>query len=165
MQKYVDLAKEMGLSNAVPLKPEQVCFDPRAIMKCRWGCMDYKNHGIKCGSRGLSFEQCRDLVNSYQNILLLHGHDARQLSQVVLAVEAAAFRDGNHFAFGIRTCNLCKVCVVEQGKDCIQPEKVRPCDQAFGIDVFRTVKQLELPLQVLLSKDETLNRYGFVLIN
>ncbi len=165
MQKYIDLAKDMGLANAVALKPKQVFFDPRALLKCRWGCEDFFKPSIKCGSRGLSPAECRDMVGRYQNILLLHGHDARLLSQAVLAVEAAAFGDGHHFAFGIRTCNLCKNCAVDQGEECVSPEKVRPCDQAFGIDMFRTVKELELPLHVLKSKDETQNRYGFVLIN
>jgi predicted metal-binding protein len=164
MQKYVDLAKEMGLANALVIGPDQVVFDPRAILKCHWGCEDFHKRTIKCGSRGLSPEQCQDMVGRYEHILLLHGHDAHQLSKAVLALEAAAFLDGYYFAFGVRYCRLCPACAVDQGQECIQPNKVRPCDQAVGIDMYRTARAAGLPIQVLQSKDEMQNRYGLVLI-
>jgi len=165
MEKYLKLGLEMGLSHVVPLGPEQVFFDPRARLKCRWGCEDFSKRTLKCGSRGLSHAECMEMVRSYQNILLLHGHDAHLLSKAVLALEAAAFHDGHYFAFGVRYCKLCPSCAVDQGKECVQPEKVRPCDQAMGIDVYRTARAVGLPIRVLQSRDEQQNRYGFVLIN
>jgi len=165
MEKYQAMAKQMGLTNAVLLKPEQIFFDPRAVLKCRWGCEDYSKRTLKCGSRGLSHAECVDMVGRYRNILLLHGHDAHQLSKAVLALEAAAFLDGHYFAFGLRYCKLCKACAVNQGQECVQPEKVRPCDQAMGIDVYRTAREAGLPCYVLQNKDEQQNRYGFVLIS
>lgn len=165
MEKYQELAKDMGLTDALVLSPEQVFFDPRAVLKCRWGCEDYFKPTLKCGPRGLSQAECREMVHSYRRILLLHGHDAHQLSKAVLAVEAAAFLDGHYFAFGVRYCKLCPACAVDQGKPCVQPDKVRPCDQAMGIDVYRTARELGLPCRVLQSRDEQQNRYGFVLID
>lgn len=165
VEKYQDLGLKMGLSHVQVLGPEQVFFDPRAVLKCRWGCEDFAKRTLKCGSRGLSHGECVDMVRRYQNILLLHGHDAHLLSKAVLSLEAAAFFDGHYFAFGIRYCNLCPACAVDQGQDCVQPAKVRPCDQALGIDVYRTAREAGLPCQVLQSKDEPQNRYGFVLIN
>ncbi|MCF8032815.1 MAG: DUF2284 domain-containing protein [Desulfarculaceae bacterium] len=165
MQKYIDLSLELGAARAKLLGPEQVFLDPRARLKCRWGCHDYLTHGVRCGDRGIGLAEFQQMLSRYSNILLMGGPDARKMSQAVLGVEAAAFRDGHTFAFGIRTCNLCKVCAVDQGKECVSPEKVRPCDQALGIDVFRTVREAGMPIQVLKDKDEPQNRYGFVLIN
>ncbi len=48
---------------------------------------------------------------------------------------------------------------------CLFPDKVRPCDQIFGIDVYRTARNLGLPCQVLQNKNDIQNRYGFVLID
>ncbi len=45
------------------------------------------------------------------------------------------------------------------------PEKVRPCDEGFGIDVYSTVRNVGLPCEVLQSNDAVQNRYGFVLID
>ena len=165
MQKYQDMARNLGMANAVALEPGRLFLDPRAILKCRWGCEDYFSQSIKCSTRGTSLDQRQEMLARYQDILLLHAHDARPLSKAVLAIERAAFLDGNYFAFGVRYCMLCKKCAVDQGQPCPQPEKVRPCDQAFGIDVYKTAASVGLPIQVLGDKDETQNRYGFVFIS
>jgi predicted metal-binding protein len=47
----------------------------------------------------------------------------------------------------------------------LHPQKVRPCDQALGIDVYKTVRELGLPCQPLQSQDDIQNRYGFVLLD
>jgi hypothetical protein len=44
-------------------------------------------------------------------------------------------------------------------------KKVRPCDQSFGIDVYKTARQLGLPCEALQSKGAIQNRYGFVLLD
>jgi predicted metal-binding protein len=87
------------------------------------------------------------------------------LSAAVLEVERAAFLDGYYFAFAIRTCNLCEPCKAKQGNPCPTPDKVRPCDSSFGIDVYKTVRKLGWPCEVLKTKDEIQNRYGFVLLD
>jgi predicted metal-binding protein len=165
LQRYIELAKELGMTGAVVLKPEQVFMDPRAILKCRWGCEDFFKRGPKCSTRDTSFAERREMLDSYRNILMVHGHDAHKLSLAVLEIERRAFLDGNQFAFAVRYCKLCPKCALDQGKECVHPDKMRPCDQAFGIDVFRTARQAGLPIQVLQHKDDLQNRYGFVLLN
>ncbi len=165
VEKYQALGLEMGLRHVKLLGPEQVFFDPRALLKCRWGCEDYFKPTLKCGARGLSQAECREMVRSYCRILLLHGHDAHLVSKAVLALGRAAFLDGHYFAFGVRYCRLCPSCAVDQGKECIQPDKVRPCDQALGIDMYRTAREAGPPCQVLQHKDDQQNRYGLVLID
>ncbi len=165
MQGYIDLAKELGMADAVLLKPDQVSMDPRALLKCRWGCEDFTKRTLKCSTRETSFAERRDMILSYGNILMVHGHDAHKLSLAVLEIERRAFLDGNHFAFALRYCKICPKCALDQGKDCVHPDKLRPCDQAFGIDVFRTAREAGFPLQVLQHKDDQQNRYGFVLLD
>lgn len=55
--------------------------------------------------------------------------------------------------------------VIENGEPCPFPDKVRPCDQMFGIDVYKTARNLGLPCDVLQDKNDIQNRYGFVLID
>ena len=165
MEKYVRLAKDHGMVNAVIFSPQDIFFDVRAILKCRWGCNEYYEDNVRCSSRGTTFSERVEMVKSYNSILLVHAHDARQLSQAVLAIEKAAFLDGHYFAFAIRTYNLCDDCSVLKGEDCPFPKKIRPCDQAFGIDVFKTVRKLGLPIEVLQKEDDIQDRYGFVSID
>ena len=43
--------------------------------------------------------------------------------------------------------------------------KILPCDQLFGIDMYKTARQLGFPCHVLKNRDEQQNRYGLVLID
>jgi predicted metal-binding protein len=163
--RYIQIAKELQMANARIISPDDIYFDIRSILKCRWGCEDFFNQTIKCNTRNTSFQERTEMIKAYKNVLLVHSHDARELSKAVLELERAAFLDGHYFSFAIRMCNLCKNCAVDQGKACPTPEKVRPCDQGFGIDVYRTVRNQGLPCNVLQDKDDVQNRYGFVLID
>jgi len=166
MEKYIDLAKELNATNASIISSEEIFFDNRTVLKCRWGCEDFfSENNIRCHTRNTTFEERVEIVKRYNHILLVHSHDVRHLSSTLLEIERAAFLDGYYFAFTIKSCSLCKVCNVLQGKPCPSPEKVRPCDQSFGIDVYKTARNRGLPIQVLKDKDDTQNRYGFVLID
>jgi predicted metal-binding protein len=166
MEKYVRLAKELNMINARVISPNDISFDIRAILKCRWGCeYDLPENNIRCHSRDTTYEERVEMVKRYRHILLLHSHDARDLSEAVLEIERTAFLDGNYLAFAIRTCNLCKDCAVKKGSPCPNPEKVRPCDSIFGIDVYKTARNLGFPCEVLQNKNDVQNRYGFVLID
>ncbi len=164
LDKYIDLAKDLNMANAKIISPADIFFDIRAILKCRWGCEDFFENSMKCHTRNTSYRERVEMIKAYKSILLVHSHNATELSKAVLEIERTAFLDGFYFAFAIRYCNLCKVCAIAEGKPCQTPEKVRPCDQSFGIDVYKTARNMDLPCQVLQSKDDIQNRYGFVLI-
>ena len=165
MDKYIQMARDLEMENSRIISPGEIYFDIRAILKCRWGCEDFFSQTIKCNTRDTSFQERTEMIKAYRNILLVHSLDGRKLSQAVLEIERAAFLDGHYFSFAIRSCKLCKTCAVDQGKSCPTPEKVRPCDQSFGIDVYKTVRNLGLPCDVLQNKEDVQNRYGFVLID
>ena len=165
MDKYVRLAKEFRMLNAISISPENIYFDIRANLKCRWGCEDFIKESIKCHSRNTTYLERIEMIKRYKHILIVHSHDARELSSALLKLERVAFLDGYYFAFAVRYCNLCKSCNVEKGEPCPTPDKVRPCDQLFGIDVYKTARSLGLPCEVLQNKDDTQNRYGFLLID
>lgn len=158
------MAKELKMVDAEFISPNDIYLDIRAILKCRWGCANFFNQSIKCSVRNTSYQERTEMIKAYNTILIVHSHDARELSRAVLEIERAAFLDGHYLSFAIRACNLCKNCAVDQGKACPTPEKVRPCDQSFGIDVYKTARKQGLPCDVLQKKDAVQNRYGFVLI-
>jgi predicted metal-binding protein len=165
MEKYIRLAKDLKMLNAMLISPREIVFDIRAILKCRWGCDDFFQQNTKCDTRNTTFQERVEMINGYHTILLLHSHEARELSQAVLEIERVAFLDGYYFAFAIRACNLCQDCAVKRGMSCPTPEKIRPCDSSIGIDVYRTARNLGLPCEVLQNRGEVQNRYGFVLLD
>jgi len=164
-EKYVDLAKSLKMVNAILISPQDIFFDFRAILKCRWGCEDFFQNSIRCHTRNTTYQERVDMVKRYNHVLLVHSHDARELSIAVLEIETRAFLDGYYFAFAIRTCNICQVCAAKQGRPCPTPDKVRPCDQSFGIDVYKTARNLGLRCEVLQNQNDIQNRYGFVLFD
>ena len=164
LNKYVQMARDLKMIDALLISPDDIFFDIRAILKCRWGCEDFFNQTIKCSTRDTSLSERIEMIKAYEKILLVHAHDPVLLSKAVLEIERTAFLDGYYFAFAIRYCNLCKACAVEGGKPCPTPQLVRPCDQSFAIDVYKTARSLGLPCEVLQRKEDVQNRYGFVLI-
>jgi predicted metal-binding protein len=165
LEEYMQMAKSLNAINVKLISSQDICFDIRAILKCRWGCENFSPDNIRCGVRNTSYQERVKMVKSYKHILLIHSHDARELSAAVLEIERKAFLDGHYFAFAIRFCNLCKACAVKQGNPCPTPEKIRPCDSSFGIDIYKTARNLGLPCEVLQGKNDIQNRYGFVLLD
>lgn len=165
MEKYVNMAKDLNMLNAVLISPDDLFFDIRTDIKCRWGCEDYFKRSIKCGIRDTTFEDRVKAARSYKMVLLLHSNNSRDVSRAVIEIEREAFLDGYYFAFGIKCCALCEKCQAQDGKPCPTPDKIRPCDQAYGIDVYKTAEAQGLPCRVLRDKNDVQNRYGFVLID
>jgi predicted metal-binding protein len=163
-EKYVDRAKDLNMIDAILITPQDICFDIRAILKCRWGCDDFFQNSIRCHVRDTTYQERIEMVKRYNHILIVHSHDAHELSKAVIDIERMSFLDGYYFAFGIRLCNLCNDCAVKKGHACPTPLKVRPCELSFGIDVYKTARNLGLSCEVLQNKDDIQNRYGFVLL-
>jgi predicted metal-binding protein len=164
IDKYKTIANQYNIKDVILISPEQIVFDIRAILKCRWGCDFSKNKSIKCETHDITIEERKQIINSYTKIFLLHNNNAKELTHACLEIEKQLFFDGFYFAFALRSCNYCDNCSTKTGKDCSNPEKVRPCEEMFGVDVFKTIKNLGLPIDVLKSKEDIQNRYGFVLI-
>jgi hypothetical protein len=62
LNKYINLAKEYNMLNTVIISPENIYFDIRAILKCRWGCEDYFKESIKCHSRNTTYLERVEMI-------------------------------------------------------------------------------------------------------
>jgi len=102
LEKYIRQAKDMGMLNAKLISPDDIYFDIRTILKCKWGCDNLTNdENIKCAARETTYQERIDIIRCYKLILLLHSHNPRQLSNAVLDTERTAFMDGYYFASAI----------------------------------------------------------------
>jgi predicted metal-binding protein len=141
MEKYVQLAKELNMVDALIVSSDQISFDIRALLKCRWGCEDFRPGNIRCDNRGATYQERIEMVKRYNHILFVHSHDARALSAAVLEIERTAFLDGYTFAFVIRTCNLCETCSVKHGNLALPRIRSGLANQAL---VLMSIRQLEI---------------------
>ena len=165
VDKYISLAKELGATNAVKFNIEDIAFDPRVILKCIFGCGDYgKNHTCPYQKSPLTMDEYKQTFLHYSYGVIIHCKDKKTSQKVSFEVERQAFLDGHYFAFSLSDCGLCKECSRIHNKDCNVPERARPAFHAVGIDVFKTVRKFDLPLEVAQTKESDINWYSAVFI-
>lgn len=161
MSKYEQLALDLGADNVRTISSRELFFDPRVRLKCI-GCSEYGTW--RCHPNLPNYKESVEMLSKYQEILVIHGHDRERVSSIARKVEEEAFWDGNYFAFAMCGCFHCKKCRSSHEGPCVNPDFRRPYCYSLGINVFDTVRALDLPIQILRTNDEKQNRYAFVLI-
>jgi predicted metal-binding protein len=91
--------------------------------------------------------------------------ETRKINLRLLKVERELFLKGYYKALMlfVDPCNVCVECPDETG-GCHSRELARPSPEALAVDLFTTARNLDLPLEVLRTYDETMNRYALVLV-
>lgn len=164
-QYFVDKALEKGADHAVIFDIEDIVFDPRTFLKCRWGCAKWgKGHLCPSSVQFPKPGEFKEILEHYRWGLIIHSTDANLAQDISYDLELDAFWQGYHFAFSMSNCATCKECLGLHGKPCAKPEKTRPEFHSVGIDLFTTVHKFGLPLKTLRSLDETPNWYSAVFV-
>lgn len=166
MKKYIAQALEMGAKNAVEFAISDIAFDPRVVIKCIFGCGSFgKLHTCPYQRSPLTMEEYKKIFSAYSRGIVI-GCDNKPLSQKIsYEIERECFLDGHYFAFSLSDCGLCKKCAKGVEKPCVFPEKARPAFHAVGIDVFKTVRNLGLGIDVLKTREAEQNWYSAVFID
>lgn len=153
-EKYLALAREMGATDAVAFEDEQICWDSRTLLKCMYGCADWgKNHTCPSRPGNPTMAEMKEMFSRYKWGVIIHTKEKNISQKISLAVESAAFHDGHYFAMSLSDCGLCKECAAVTCKDCRFKREARPAFHSVGIDVFKTVHQMGLPLFTLENRD------------
>lgn len=166
-KKYIEIAQQMGATDAVPFRLSDICFDSRTLLKCMFGCPDWgKNHTCPSRPGSPTMNEYREMFSRYSGGVIIHTHDKRTSQRISFEIEKEAFLDGYYFAISLSDCSLCSTCAAVTGKPCRNPRMARPAFHSVGIDVFKTVHQLGLPLRTLSRPDEEeQNWYSAVFID
>lgn len=164
--EYLELALKLGANHAVLFKIEEIEFDSRTILKCMFGCNDW-GKGHTCPSRPGSLMpwEYEKIFNRYRWGIIIHSTDKKTSQEVSFALESRAFVGGHYFAFSLCDCALCSECAGLKDKPCVNPQKARPAFHSVGIDVFKTVRKFNLPLETLENKEQPQNWYSAVFID
>jgi predicted metal-binding protein len=163
-QEWAYMARIMGFRNALVLSADQVAIAPWVPLKCRYGCGTY-GRNRQCPPHALPPEQTRELLKSYQHVLLVEGTPpGRRFHDQLIGLERKAFLAGCHkaFALGAGPCPVCEACP-EDGT-CRQPEKARPSMEALGIDVYETARRAGIILKPVTEKGRYIKYIGLVLL-
>ncbi len=165
-QKYVEMALEMGAADAVTFTIDQIQFDSRTLLKCMYGCADWgRNHTCPSRPGSPSMAEYREMFSCYRGGVIIHTHDKALSQKASYAIEQAAFCDGFYFAFSLSDCSLCGECSAVAEQPCRFARMARPAFHSVGIDVFKTVRSLGLPLFTLADeRREEQNWYSAVFV-
>lgn len=161
---YIEQALQMGAVDAVPFSIEQIAFDSRTLLKCMYGCDDWgKNHTCPSRAGSPSMAEYREMFSQYSWGVIIHSHDKLSSQKISFALEGQAFRDGYYLAFSLSDCSLCRECAAKEDVPCRFSKQARPAFHSVGIDVFKTVRRLGLPLNTLSDPEkEQQNWYSAV---
>lgn len=165
-QKYIDAALAMGAADAVLFEAPQICWDSRTLLKCMFGCDDWgRNHTCPSRPGYPSMAEMKEMFSRYSWGIIIHTHEKKLSQKISFAMEGAAFHDGYYFAMSLSDCGLCEKCAAVDCQPCRNAKRARPAFHSVGIDVFKTVNQMGLPLYTLESRDsEDQNWYSAVFI-
>jgi predicted metal-binding protein len=143
--------------------------------KCTFACEEFGRNAC-CPPNTPGVAECRELFLGYERIAVIHlqaaraeGEDPRIWKREVngrfLELERAAFLAGFYKALALfpGDCSLCAECVPSRA-DCRNSGSARPVPEALAVDVYATVRKLGFPIHVLTDRSQTMNRYGFLLL-
>lgn len=166
LDKYIALALDKGADHAVAFTIDQIVFDSRTLLKCMFGCSDW-GLGHTCPSREGSLKpwEYEKILRQYNRGIIIHSTNKKISQDVSFEIERQAFIDGHYFAFSMSDCACCAKCAGFSGARCANPKKARPAFHSVGIDVFKTVRQFNLPIETLREQGETVNWYSAVFID
>ena len=165
MINYIQKILDMGADNAVIFSIDNIVFDSRVILKCIFGCDDYgKLHTCPYQKSPLSMNEYREILKKYSWGIIIGCKDKHTSQEISFEMEKHFFLNGYYFAFSLSDCAICKQCSRAIAENCRNPKKARPAFHSVGIDVFCTVRNFGMPIEVLKTKDDEQHWYSAIFV-
>lgn len=170
LEKYVQLAKELGAAEAVLLSAKEIPFDDRQAWKCRFSCPFYGTN-LMCPPYGPSPDEARRLFSMYEKAILFIIHrdrddyDVDECNKAVLDIglglESKLEEDGYRLSVSFQPgpCKICNPCPLRY--PCKGQERMRPALPGMGVDVIKTAEEHGIHVDF---SSKTLKMLGLVLI-
>lgn len=157
------------------MNPKDIVVAQWVRMKCAFGCPGYGSIA-SCPPNTPTVEACREFFQEYDKGVIFHitnqfeNPDDRHawskgINLKLSALEREVFHAGHHKAFLLfmDSCHICGDCGRAR-TDCVHAKTSRPSPEGMAVDVFSTVRQYGLPIDVLREHTAVMNRYAFLLI-
>jgi predicted metal-binding protein len=90
---------------------------------------------------------------------------SKEMTEKLLAVEKEVFLSGFHKVFLLNQtcCSLCKECSGNR-INCKDKENARPSPESFAVDVYQTVRNTGMEINVVAENPAEMNRIAILLI-
>jgi len=91
-EQLLQLARKLGAVDAVVFEITDIVFDPRTLIKCMFGCLDY-GKGPTCPSRPDSLKpwEYEQIFKRYRWGIIVHTHEPKLSQEISFALERILF--------------------------------------------------------------------------
>ncbi len=142
--------------------------------KCIFGCSSY---GLgTCPPNTPSVEDCKTFFSEYNKAIVIRLNKladksnypsdwSKEMTNKLLSVERKVFLAGNPKVFLLNQtcCCLCKDCSLDR-LNCKDKTKSRPSPESFAVDVYSTVRNAGMEINVISFNPSEINRIAILLI-
>jgi len=174
-EKIESILSEQGFLDYSWIKPQEIIVSQWVRVKCTFGCSDY---GLgACPPNTPTVDECRRFFSEYNVGLIIRltkfadkdsypSDWSRNMTKKLLEIERQLFLQGNQKAFLLNQtcCDICKDCSADR-TNCKDKRKSRPSPEAFAVDVFQTVRNAGMDMNVLTENPTEMHRIAILLIN
>jgi len=169
--KYIEKALKAGATHSKIIDCDKIVTGLWVRLKCQYGCGEY-GKCLTCPPYSPTPDYTSKMLKDYSKALLI-AFDVkpeagnrlwRRIRDLTFELEREMFLDGYYKAFGMGAgpCHLCDKCDVKGY--CKYPHEARPSMEACGIDVYRTMRNAGLKIEVAKSPNLACTYCGLVLI-
>ena len=189
INKLIDFAVTNGAERDLirEIKPGRIVMPKQWVTwKCRYGCQNFGKK-LCCPPYAPNPQETREFLNEYRKAMLIGfkgDSDAgnkmkhhRDMGHALVKIEREAFLSGFERAFVLSagSCSFCDKCIVQDlpldtaletaRAQCRHHKLMRPSLEALGIDVFSTVRNAGLELEVINENNiDKVKHFGILLI-
>ena len=157
-------AVELGAVEAKLINTDQVVFDTRSYLKCRFGCNRWGKYWTCPPHLEIPPELFMEAFKKYKKAIVIKTADPGSGQEAAVALEKEAMLSfGCSFAFALVLCVQCEECAYPD--PCLHPHMARPSMDAYGVDIGKTLEPLGFKSE--LDKEGKLLPawYGMVLLD
>lgn len=165
---------QYGLSDFKWIDPKDIVVAQWVRVKCEFGCSDY---GLgTCPPNTPNVQECRSFFNEYSKGLIIRlakyvdkenypSDWSKEMTDKLLRLERMVFLDGFQKAFLLNQtcCCLCSECSGNR-LHCKMKRESRPSPEAFAVDVYQTVRNAGMKINVVKSNPSEIHRIAILLI-
>lgn len=167
--------KERGYRDYKWIDPKKIIVAQWVRMKCMFGCSGYGKLA-SCPPNVPSVTECESFFKEYSLGVIFrfnkklddpekrHGW-SKTVNMKLFKLERDVFLAGHERAFLLfmDSCSVCKECTGKRN-ECNEPIISRPSPEGLAMDVYSTVRQFGLPIEVRTDVNQEMNRYAFLLV-
>ena len=163
-----------GFSDFKWINPKEIVVAQWVRVKCTFGCGDY---GLgTCPPNTPSVSECERFFKEYDNGLIIRLNKfadknaypsdwSKEMTNKLLDIEREIFLSGYQKTFLLNQtcCTLCKDCTGNR-INCKDKTRSRPSPESFAVDVYQTVRNAGLEINVVAVNPADISRIAILLI-